>query len=191
MAYGAVLAGHLLTAPHNAQIRRYVIVAGDGTATFIGDFVKTDGTTGSATVAGESLSAVIQAAATDVIRGVVMGFDPILGVAIGSENLNRLYRPASTQMVAMVCDDYNAIFKIQSNASIAVTKIGENADIVVSAGSTTTGMSGMSVSATTATTAKQLRLLAFDAAPGNVPAAATADVLVLINQHELKSTTGV
>lgn len=191
MAYGAVLSGHLLTAPHNAQIRRYVITSADGTATFIGDFVKTEGTIGSATVAGESLGAVIQAAAGDTIRGVVMGFDPILGVAIGSENLNRLYRPASTQMVAMVCDDYNAIFKIQSNASIAITKIGENADIVVGTGSTTTGMSNMSVSATTSTATAQLRLLAFDAAPNNVPAAATADVLVLINEHELKSTTGV
>lgn len=191
MAYGAVLVGHLQTSPHNARIGNYAVAAGDGVAIFMGDFVKTDGTTGSITVAGENMPAVVQAAATDVIRGFVVGVDPILGVAIGSENLNRLYRPASVQMVLHVCDDPYAVIKIQSAASIATTEVGENADIVVNAGSTASGLSGMQVSGTTGTSSAQLRILHVDAAPDNVVAATNADIICLINEHELKSVTGV
>lgn len=191
MAYGAVLVGHLSTSAHNARINSYVVDAGDGTAIFMGDFVKTDGTVGSLAVAGGNKPAVIQAAAGDVLRGVVVGIDPILGVAIGSENLNRLYRPASVQMVLHVCDDPHAEFKIESAAAIALTEVGENADIVVGSGSTTTGMSGMQVSGTTGTGSAQLRILRIDSAADNVPAATNADVIVVINEHELKSVTGV
>jgi len=196
MAYGAVLVGHLQTSAHNARVTRYAVASGDGTALYLGDFVKSDGTTGAITIAGttgsgETLAAVVKADNGDTIRGVVVGVDPICGVAIGSENLNRLYRPASTQMVLEVCDDPYAIFMIQSNAAIAVTKIGENADFVYAAGSTATGLSGTTVSATTGTATAQLRLLGYDNAPNNVAASATANVLVLINEHELKSTTGV
>lgn len=191
MAYGAVLVGHLQTSAHSARISNYVVDAGDGTAIFMGDFVKTDGTTGSLTVAGENMPAVIQAAAGDTLRGFVVGVDPILGVAIGSENLNRLYRPASVQMVLHVCDDPYAVIRIQSSSAVAATEVGENADIVVSAGSTYTGMSGMQVSGTTGTSTAQLRILRVDASPNNVVGATNSDIICLINEHELKSTTGV
>lgn len=196
MAYGMVLVGHLEGSPHNARIRRYVVDAGDGTALYIGDAVKSDGTVGALTLSGttgsnETLAAVVKADNGDTLRGVVMGVDPITGVAIGSENLNRLYRPASTRMVISVCDDPKAIFMIQSNAAIALTKVGENSDIVYAAGSTATGLSGTTISASSGTSTAQLRILGVDNAPNNVPASATANMLVMINEHELASTTGV
>lgn len=185
---GFTLVGHLSGSPINARIRKYVIPAGDATATFIGDAVKSGGT---AVVMknGEVLNTVIQAAAGDAIRGVVVGFDPIQDVAVGSENLNRLHRPASVQMVAMVCDDPDAIFEIQEDAvgaTTALVDMGENADIIVGSGSTATGLSGMQLDSSTHITATaQLRILQFVSRIDNTAASANAKLLVRINEHEL------
>lgn len=192
MAYGFSLLNNIPGAPVNARISRYSVAAGDGTAIFIGDPVKSDGTTGAIQVTpSEVLASVIVAAAGDTIRGVCVGVDPITGVAVGSENLNRLYRPASTQMVLSVCDDPYALFAIQSATSIAVTKVGENADFIAGSGSTATGLSAFTLSATTGTATANCRIIGIINSPNNVAAAATADMIVMINEHELKSTTGV
>lgn len=191
---GARVVGMVSGGPFNGSVRRYALPSGDSTATFIGDFVKSGGTALTIST-GETLPTITQAAAGDTLRGVVIGFDPIAGVAVGSENLNRLYRPASTQMVAWVCDDQNALLEIQEDAvggAIALVDIGENADIVVAAGSTATGMSGMQLDSSTHTTSSaQLRMINFVNRPDNTPASANAKLLVKINEHELASTTGV
>lgn len=191
MAYGFSLLNNIPGAPLNARVSRYSVVASDGTAIFIGDPVKSDGTTGAIQVtSSEILPAVIVAAAGDTIRGVCVGVDPITGVAIGSENLNRLYRPASTQMVVTVCDDPYALFAIASATSIAITKIGENANFIAGSGSTTTGISAFTLSATTGTATANCRIMGVVNAPDNIAAAATASMIVMINKHELKEVTG-
>jgi hypothetical protein len=189
--FGAKLLGTTRGGPHTARVRMYVIPASDGTDTFLGDFVKSGGSADSVT----GIPTVIQAAATDVLRGVVVGVNPIKGVAIGSENLNRNYRKASTKMFVMVCDDPDAIFEIQEDAvgaPTALNDVGENADIVVGSGNTGTGLSGMQLdSSTHVTTSAQLRILGFVERPDNTPASANAKLLVKINKHELASTSGV
>lgn len=186
-AFGLRLVGHL----HGAtpQVRSYVIPATDGTATFVGDAVKSAGsaeaTTGMATVA--------QAAAGDTLRGVLIGFDPPSSSA--SLTLEVGYRLASTRVVVHVCDDPYAIFEVQEDAvggAIALADIGENADIVVGSGSTTTFASGMQLDSSTHTSGSaQLRMLGFVPREDNTPASANAKLLVTINEHELKSTSGV
>jgi hypothetical protein len=187
---GAKLIGTSRGGPHTARVRTYVIPASDGTAVFLGDFVKSGG---SADASG--LATVIQAAAGDALRGVVVGVNPIKGVAIGSENLNRNYRPANVKMHVLVCDDPDAIFEIQEDAvgaTTALDDVGENADITVAAGSTATGLSGMELdSSDHKTTTAQLRILGFVESPDNTPASANAKLLVKINEHELASTSGV
>src|SRR3990167_9430692 len=140
IARGFKLVGTLHGKP--AQIRRYSIPSTDGTATFIGDAVKvaggadSDGTT--ATVA--------QVAATNAILGVMVGVDKVTGVSDANLNLYATHRPASVGMYVYVCDDPDAIYEIQEDgvgATIDATDIGLNADVVVAAGSATTGMSGM------------------------------------------------
>src|SRR3990167_6429679 len=93
------------------RIRTYFIPAADATAVFLGDAVKSAGSADSdgfhATVA--------QAAATDILRGVVVGVDQIRGVAATSQVLYRNHRPASTAMYVEVCDDPDAIYEIQED----------------------------------------------------------------------------
>ncbi len=192
--FGLRLVGHMSGAPYSAKVNRYVHVSGDSVAVFIGDVVKSGGTSlvmGN----GEVLPTIAQAAAGDLPRGVVVGIDPISSVAVGSENLNRSHCPASTQMVLMVCDDPDAIFEVQEDAvgaTTALIDIGENADIVVGSGSTVTGMSAMQLdSSTHNTTSAQLRILGFVNSKDNTPASANAKLLVKFNEHEFLGTTGV
>jgi hypothetical protein len=190
---GLKVVGHIYGSDYSARVRKYIVPSGDATALFIGDAVKSGGT--AVALGDEVLTTVIQAAAGDTLRGVVVGIDPIEGVAVGSENLNRLHRPASTQMVVHVCDDPNAIFEIQEDAvgaTTALVDVGENADLIVGAGSTTTGLSGMQLDSSDHKTATaQLRILGFAPIIGNQAAVANAKLLVMINEHELKSTSGV
>ncbi len=56
---------------------------------------------------------------------------------------------SSTRVVAWVIDDYETVFSVQATGSIAVTALGDQADIDTStAGSTTTGISGQGLSST-------------------------------------------
>lgn len=171
------------------QVRKYIVPAADGTALFVGDAVKTYGTADATT----GLSTVIQAAAGDALRGVVVGFEPISTAQ--SLTLEALYRPASVRQVALICDDPFAMFEIQEDAGGATTAlvdVGENADIVVGSGNTVTGASGMQLDSSDHKTATaQLRILGFIQREGNEPAVANAKLLVRINEHELLSTTGV
>jgi hypothetical protein len=189
--FGLRLVGTSRGGPHTARIRTYFVPASDNTAIFIGDAVKSAGSADSAT----GCPTIAQAAAGNTLRGVVVGVNPIKGVAVGSENLNRNYRPASTAMYLLVCDDPDAIFEIQEDAdggALALADVGENADIVVGSGSTATGLSGMELDSSDHKTATaQLRILNFVNRVDNTFASANAKVLVKINEHELASTTGV
>lgn len=196
-AFGLRVVGHL----HGAvpQVREYVIPSADGTATYIGDPVKTYGTADAVT----GHSTVIQAAAGDTLRGVIVGITPITD---SSNNLlinGASRRPASTRAVVQVCDDPYAIFEARCLSTgattthiLAAADVGENCDIEVNSPSTVTGASGVSVDTSTHTASSaQLRILDVSQDDNNLAnLAAAADytrVRVLINEHELKSTSGV
>ncbi len=168
--------------PWNGATRRYAILAADGTATFVGDAVKHAGTADA-----DGVAAVVQAAAGDVILGVVVGFE------VNPLDLTQLHRAASTLRYALVCDAPDVIFEIQEDntATFAITMIGENADLVVAAGSTVTGVSAMQLNTTTHTAATaQLRILGVVQREDN-SVAANAKLEVLINEHFYKATAGV
>lgn len=162
--------------------RVYNIPSSDGTATFVGDFVKSHGSADS-----NGVPTVIQAAATDTIRGVIVHFIP------NPDALGTNYRLASTARYCVVADDPQTVFEIQEDAdggALAATDVGLNADIVVGSGNTTTGLSGMELDTSDKKSATaQLRILGFVQRPDNV-IGANAKVLVKINEHELSSTTG-
>src|SRR4051812_46201220 len=138
---GARPVKYLNGAAWNGQANLYFIPSGDGTATFIGDFVKMDGT-GDPSGSGGSgfgVPSCIQAAATNALVGAIVGFLPI------QTNLNTSqHRLASTGRYCWVVDDPMVIFEIQtSNGTPAVGDVNSNVNIAVAAGSTTTGQSGM------------------------------------------------
>jgi len=104
----------------------------------------------------------------------------------------------SSDAVAFVVDDPNALFEVQSAAtgSVVQTVVGNNADIVYAAGSTADGQSAVEISGTTAATSAQLRIVGFSGDPenntlGTGSQSANVNMIVKINEHFYAQTTGV
>ena len=96
----------------------------------------------------------------------------------------------ATDIIAYVYDDPYIVFKVQSAGSPAQTNIGNCADIVAGAGSTTTGQSGFEISGTMAAGTAQCKILAIYDSPEN-SFGTNAVMEVLINEHLLKQTAGI
>jgi hypothetical protein len=82
------------------------------------------------------------------------------------------------------------VFKVQSAGSPAQTNIGNCADVVAGAGSTTTGQSGFEISGTMAAGAATCKILSLVETPDNA-FGANAVMEVLINEHLLKDSAGI
>jgi len=133
---------HLMGMPWNGKVNTYYVPVGNATAIFKGDAVKSDGT-GDAT---GKFPSITQAAAGDLIRGVVIGFGDNPYTMIHPDTPMRDYCPATTAMYAFVVDDPFVIFEVQEDsvgAALAVTAIGLSTNVVVGSGSTATGKSAM------------------------------------------------
>jgi hypothetical protein len=190
---GAIPVMHLDGSPWNGKVNMYLVPSADATALFVGDFVKSHGSAGAEglVVNGQDvwgMPTVIQAAAGNTLRGVVVGFLP------NQSDLSVRHRVASTNRIALVADGPDVVFEIQEDSdggALAVTDIGENADIVVGTGSSTTGQSAMELDSSTHTTGSaNLRILGLVKKVDN-GIGTNAKFLVVINEHELKSTSGV
>ena len=96
----------------------------------------------------------------------------------------------ATDIIAYVYDDPYTVFKVQSAGTSAQTNIGNCADIVAGAGSTTTGRSGFEISGTMAAGTAQCKILALHETPDNA-FGANAIMEVLVNEHVLKDTAGI
>ena len=109
------------------------------------------------------------------------------------------YYPASTNITtgvirAYVCDDPDAIFHIQANASVTQAGVGGNAAIVSTAGSVISGNSKVTLGASTINTTSTLpvRIVGFLESPRNAVGDAYTDVLVRWNVgHAFRNTTGI
>lgn len=181
---------HLNGNPWNGKFNIYYVPATDGTAIYKGDAVTMSGT-GSA---DGLYPGVQQAAATDAtMAGVAIGFGTTPNLMADPTNLARMYRPASTAMYVAVVDDPTVIFEAQEDSdggSIAVTAIGNNADLVVGTGSTTTGTSGMTIdSSGVGTGSAQIRIMRLVNRPDN-ELGDYAKWEVMINESVYKTTTG-
>jgi hypothetical protein len=97
--------------------------------------------------------------------------------------------------VAFVSDDPYERFEIQSNGTNAITQASVflNYDIAYTAGDSANYVSKVELSeATGVSTAAQLRLLGFSKDPDNSDiGSANVNMVVSINEHFLKSTTGI
>lgn len=179
--------GHLNGSPWNGKVTKYAILAADATATFVGDLVKLGGSADA-----DGVASVVQAAAGNTPVGPIVWMEP------NPDNLSQNYRPASTLRYVYVADDPDLVMECQEDAvggALAITNVGQNADIVVAAGSTTTGQSGMELDSSTANTTSTLvlRILGFMQRPDNEVGVANAKMKVAFNVHQYGSvgTTGV
>jgi len=117
---------HITGAPYNGQANIYATSASDGTALFVGDVVK---------LAADGNTQGIQfvAAATAGVAGTGA---PVLGVVVGikpnytNENFSSTGVAASTAATLLVCDDPRATYEVESDATLAITDVGSNVDII-------------------------------------------------------------
>lgn len=179
---GLVPIRHRGGAPYSGGSNLYYHDSGDGTALYIGDPVKSGGSADA-----NGVPSVIRAAAGDAIRGVVVGIKP-------ATRDSTPYLAGSTAGYVYVADDPNLIFEVQEDSvggALTITEVGENADVVAGNGSTVTGRSGFMLdSSDHKTTTAQLRILRIVLRPDNA-VGTYAKWEVMINEHELASTSGI
>lgn len=194
-AFGAVPIGTTDGSDWHGKMRECVLLAADGTATFLHDFVKLSGT-GSA---DGKTPAVAQAAAGDSIIGSIVSFIPNFADE-GALSSRPNHRNASELRKCMVVWGSDVIYEMQEDAdggALAVTDIGRNCDIAtVVAGSTITGISAMEIDSSDVKDATaQLRLHSISqeqsALLGTAANGLNAKWYVTINENQDDHGTGI
>ena len=99
----------------------------------------------------------------------------------------------ATDIVGFVSDDPYERFEVQSDDATAAADVGLNADIVYAAGSSPDYVSGVQLDFSDQKTATaQLRIIGISKDPDNNEAgSANVNLVTIINEHQLKGTTGV
>jgi len=183
--FGFVPIGTTDGSDYHGKLREVEFLAADGVAAFLGDMVKLTGTTGT-----DGFTPVVaQAAAGDAIIGAIVEFVPDFEdetfLTAGSSRL------ASTARKARVCFGSDVLYVAQASTTLVAADAGQNADIVVAAGDTITGISNMEVGAVIGAGATgQLRLHhAFNIVDNEL--GADAQWVVSINENQDDHGTGV
>ena len=197
--YGLKPVRHRLGVPLSATVRPYYVPSTYATALFVGDAVIKTGTANTANVNG-FVGGEYRIGTLPEINFVTVGDgNRITGVITGflaSSRDSYVYGPASTERIALVCDDPFVEFEIQADGAIPATSIGLNAVLIAThSGSTTTGLSGLELDTTSdapaADASNQLLILRAVNRPDNDTTLTHAKVEVLINQHtENQGTVG-
>ncbi len=163
-------------------------IAASSSAIYFNDPVKTSG------------GYLLVAAAGDTLRGSLNGVfytdastsKPTWANHLAASN-------TATDIVGFVSDDPYERFEVQSNNSgaSAVTDVGKNADIVYAAGSSPDYVSGVQLdddgTPGIGTATAQLRIMGASKDPDNNDVTSSdgyVNWVVMINEHELKTTTG-
>ena len=134
------------------------------------------------------------AAATDALLGSLTGVfftDATTSKPTFANHLNA--SNTATDIVGFVSDDPYQRFEIQSDGATEATDVGQNADIVYAAGSSPDFVSKVELDESDHKDATaQLRIIGISKAPDNNTAgSANVNLVVIINEHQLKGTTGV
>lgn len=173
----------------NFQVQTFHVPATDSTAIFIGDMVKLAGGDAALYAGDPEIPTVTKAASTNVVVGVVVGIEPLYG------SLGTNYRAASTAMNVLVCTDPQAVYEVQGDSDTwSDGDSGQNANITVSTGSTTTGISNAVVDQSTAATTATLdvQILRPSPNPENDLTGGYPLLLVKLNNHQfVDGATGI
>ena len=168
----------------NGGLSEYSIAANDTSTIYFNDPVK-------ATAAGT----IDVAAAGSTLLGSLNGVfytDPTTKKPTWANHYSQVN---ASDTVAFVADDPYERFEIQSNGTNATTQASVffNYDIEYTAGDSANYVSKVELNeASGVSTAAQLRLLGFSKDPDNSDiSSANVNMVVSINEHFLKSTTGI
>lgn len=184
---------HIHGAPYNGGGNWYYIPSSYATALFIGDpVVKVANGSNTAALTAPGMGFADIGTLPEINKCTAGDANPITGVIVGfaanPDNLSNKHNPASTERVALVCDDPDVVFEIQADSAgtIPAANVGLNGNVIFThAGSTTTGLSGVELnSSTEATTATfQLKILRAVNRLDNEATAQHAKFEVMINNH--------
>ena len=171
---------------YTGKVRHYKIASNDSTAIFYGDFVK---------MTSAGVVTLDTGTATLTPIGVFMG------CSYTDPNTNQLtfsqFYPASTvasDIDAYVLNDPFVEMRMQGDATLAQTALGNNAAVVQTAGSTSIGRSRNAFDSSTIATTNTLplKLIEFVDGPESSTGDAFTDVIVMFNVgHQLLNTTGI
>ena len=134
------------------------------------------------------------AAATDALLGSLTGVfftDATTSKPTFANHLNA--SNTATDIVGFVSDDPYQRFEIQSDGATEATDVGQNADIVYAAGSSPDFVSKVELDESDHKDATaQLRIIGISKDPeNNTAGSANVNLVVIINEHQLKQTTGI
>ena len=134
------------------------------------------------------------AAAADALLGSLNGVfftDATTGKPTYANHLNA--SNAATDIVGFVSDDPYERFEVQSDGATALADVGLNADIVYAAGSSPDFVSKVELQTSDQKTGTaQLRIIGISKDPvNNTAGSANVNLVVIINEHQLKGTTGI
>ena len=134
------------------------------------------------------------AAATDSLLGSLGGVfftDASTSKPTFANHLNA--SNTATDIKGFVSDDPYERFEVQADGATAAADVGLNADIVYAAGSSPDFVSKVELQTSDQKTATaQLRILGISKDPDNNEAgSANVNLVTIINEHQLKGTTGV
>jgi hypothetical protein len=171
---------------YTGKVRHYKIASNDSTAIFYGDFVK------------------MTSAGVVTLDNGTTSLTPIgvfMGCSYTDPNTNQLtfsqYYPASTvasNIDAYVLNDPFVEMRMQGDATLAQTALGNNAAVVQTAGSTSIGRSKNAFDSSTIATTNTLpvKLIEFVKGPDSTIGDSYTDVIVMFNVgHQLLNTTGI
>ena len=183
---------HRNGAAYNGAANPYYIAAGYGTALFVGDPVIKTGTSNTARVSAPGVGTFAIGTIPEINKATAGDGNQITGVIVGfaasPTNLGLLHNPASTERIALVCDDPDVVFEIQADGAIAAAEVGLNAVLIYThAGSAITGRSGAELDTTSdvpdADASNQLTIQRVVNRDDNFAATAFTKVEVKINNH--------
>ena len=134
------------------------------------------------------------AAATDTLLGSLGGVfftDASTSKPTFANHLNA--SNTATDIKGFVSDDPYERFEVQADGATAAADVGLNADIVYAAGSSPDFVSKVELQTSDQKTATaQLRILGISKDPDNNEAgSANVNLVTIINEHQLKGTTGI
>jgi hypothetical protein len=176
------------------KLRKYAVATNYGTALYRGDPVLITGTALADPITGEVIPYVGRAGTSGYITGVIVAVMGSSGIT-ATDALNdesRQYIAANTGGFVLVNDDPNTIYEIQADGSIAVTDVGQTADLIfTNAGSTATGQAGAELDTSDIGTGTMLVIEGVRQQDRNDLTSANPVVKVRINNHQHRYQTGV
>ena len=180
--FGFLPVGHLLNGQYDGRMRWYNIPAAYGTALHRGDVVKSSGTGQT-----DGKYGIVEIAAAGNLFAGVVGSIRVDRAVAATEHPG--YLPASTGgYVGVIVDPYVVFVVQEDDGTMVITDIGEHANHVAGAGSTTTGLSGMELDSSDAGTGDGFKILGLENREGTELSASSsfANWLVVGNEHEIR-----